>query len=178
VPGLAGFSVKRRANASHCGGFEIVTSRGNRIAAADKQLAAVYAIEFPTGLNFDPVNNKAKEASLKRFNDFISKMTKTASAAAKFYADQIPAAGEAVKLAAVARVVQIQYRVASVLARAEIPKDVRTGEFKDDKVQAYCDRMIEVAEPLVARAEAALSTCVDFVKLHPSPGWWNQVCVP
>src|SRR5688572_22593169 len=45
VPGLAGFSIKRTPSTSHCGGIKVTTTRGRTVAPADKQIAAVYAVE-------------------------------------------------------------------------------------------------------------------------------------
>lgn len=181
IAGLPGFSIKRTPSTSHCGGVKITTKRAKKIAPADKQIAAVFALEFPTGLDFDPdpKHKAARERSMKKFNDFVSTMTKLGGEATTFYADQAKTATDAAKKAsAMARVVQIQFRLTSVLARGEIPKDVRTGEFKDEKVAAFCDKMSEVSEPLLAQAESALELCAATARQSATTGWWNDVCGP
>jgi hypothetical protein len=83
----------------------------------------------------------------------------------------------AVKVAATARMSQLAYRISSLLARAEIPLDVRTGDFAADKKAAYCDQLAELAEPLLSSAEHAAQACrslADASKL--APGWWDAVC--
>lgn len=181
IAGLPGFSIKRTPSTSHCGGMKITTKRGKKIAAADKHLATVFALEFPTGLDFDPdpKHKATREKSMQTFNDFVSTMMKLGGEATTFYADQAKTATDAAaKASALARVVQIQFRLASVLARGEIPKDVRSGEFKDEKVAAFCDKMSEVSEPLLAQAESALELCAATAKQSSTTGWWNDVCGP
>jgi hypothetical protein len=178
VPGFAGYSLKRTPSTSHCGGTKVTLTRPRTVAPADKHLATLYAIEFPSGLVFDPdpAKKAVREASLKKLDNFVKAVTKAGGDAAKFYGDKVKDKDESVKLAAIARVAQIQFHVASVLARAEIPVDVRTGEFKDDKIAAFCDQMKMMSEPLVAQAEMALETCATAVKQATAKGWWNEVC--
>lgn len=176
VAGLPGFAIKRTPSTSHCGGIKLSIKRSKRVAPADKHLAAVYALEFPSGLDFDPENKKVRDASMKKFESFIGNLTTTGTAAGQFYMDQVKDADERTKLINVARVVQVQFRVVSILARGEIPKDVRTGEFKDEKIAVYCEKLSEVAAPLLERAETALQHCATFVKQSASTGWWNEVC--
>jgi len=180
VAGLAGFSIKRKASKNHCGGFAIITTRGKKVAKDDEPLVAVYKLEFPKGLNFnpDPKHKKQKEASLEKFNKFLEEIHKVGGDANTYYEHKLIGDGDpALEVAAAARIAQLQTRIASVLARAEIPADVRTGEFADDKVKAFCDKLVEVAEPLQARAELAISACADKAK-NVGAGWWNEVCVP
>jgi hypothetical protein len=183
VAGLGGWKIQRKPDKTHCTGIAIVTTPGKKKLSADDQpLADVYALAFPTGLDFDPnPTHKAKrEASFKKFNGFIEKMKKVSGDARKVYegwlADDHRDA-EA-KIRAVARIVQIQVRIASLLARAEIPKDVRSGEFVDDKIEAFCEKLSEVAGPLAAQAEESRNVCAEKLALSPSTGWWTAVCTP
>lgn|GEM_PF-4230349 len=182
VAGLDGWKTQRKADATYCGGFKIVTTRGKKKVAADDQpLVDVYALAFPTNLNFDPdpKNKKAKEASLKKFNDFTETMQKVGGTATKFYEGWFTDSARDIsaKIQAAARIAQINTRLASILARAEIPKDVRTGEFADDKKAAFCDKLLEVAEPLASRAQDATNVCATKLEKAPSTGWWTSVCV-
>jgi hypothetical protein len=126
-------------------------------------MAKVFALTFPTGLDFDPDPKKKtkKAASLAKFNDFVENMKKVSGDARKFYEGWLTddKRDAEAKVRAVARIVQIHTRVASLLVRAEIPKDVRSGEFRDEKVSAFCDQMMQVAEPLVAQSEEATRVC-------------------
>ena len=202
VPGLAGWKVTRKADPNHCSGLAITTTRGKSKASADDQpLVDVYALTFPTGLNFAPgeKNTKRREASLKKFNDFVAQMTKVGGDTRAFYEGWITdeKRDAQAKIVATARIAQTYMRLASVLARAEIPKDVRTGEFAAEKIEAFCSRLSEVAEPLAAQAEQAMQVCADksdagrtrstpegsakvidkSAKHQLTTGWWAAVCM-
>jgi hypothetical protein len=178
VAGLAGFSIKRKADAKHCGGIAIVTTRSKKVAKADAPLAAVYKLEFPRGLSFDPDPKHAKkrEASMKKFQAFLEELNTVAGDARKHYEQQLTDGDPTAKVAAAARIAQVMLRTASLIGRAEIPADVRTGEFADDKVKAFCDLLVQTAEPLQARGEEAMAICAEKSK-DIAAGWWNDVCV-
>src|SRR5688572_23265662 len=69
VAGLPGFALQRKPDPKRCGGVLIVTKRTKKVGKDDAPLAAVYKLEFPSGLSFDPdpKNAKKKQASLKKF---------------------------------------------------------------------------------------------------------------
>ena len=75
-----------------------------------------------------------------------------------------------------ARIGQISQNFSDALFTAEIPKNVRTGEFADEKVEAFCDKMTEVAEPLEARSLEAYGVCLSK---STELGWfsdWSKLC--
>ena len=79
-------------------------------------------------------------------------------------------------ISAAARIGQISQDFSDALFTAEIPKDVRTGEFADEKVEAYCDRLTELAEPLEATSLEAYGTCLAK---STELGWfseWSRLC--
>jgi hypothetical protein len=172
IAGLAGFSIKRKVDATHCGGIAIVTTRARKIAKDDQPLADVFALEFPTGLSFD---DKHKTESMKKFNAFLQKLTTVGAASREHYEKQIQSGDAVAKMAAAARMAQIFTRLASLLARAEIPADVRSGDFAQDKIDAYCDELVRVAEPIQAMAEQAIAACASK-KPQINGGWWDPVC--
>lgn len=179
VAGLPGFAIKRKPNPAHCGGTQIVTTRGKKVGKDDEMLAAVYKIEFPKGLFFDPDPKfkKKHDASLKKFNVFMNDVSRVGADARKFYEQKFVGEGQpAAKVGAAARLAQIYQRLASTIARAEIPLDVRTGDFVDEKIEAYCDKLQEVAEPIQDLADQAVAFCAQKAKLIDA-GWWNDVCV-
>ena len=176
VPGLAGYELAQVKDASRCGGIRIVTTRGHaRLAADDRPIADVLAIEFPTGLDFSGAH---KEASEKRFKTWLEQFQQTAKTAVDHYSAQANAGDAHAQLAAIARMVQIRFRMASVLARAAIPKDVRTGDLAKDKIDAYCETLNTVAAPLLDSAEQAAQACADKAAQLGVHGWWDQVCTP
>lgn len=173
IAGFAGFSIKRTPDPTHCGGIAIVTTRAKKVAKDDQPLADVFALEFPTGLSFD---DKHKSESLKRFNAFLQRMSIVGAAAREHYEKQMHEGDVVAKMAGAARMAQIFTRLASLLARAEIPKDVREGDFAQDKIDAFCDRLVEVAEPMQGLAEQAMTECAAKKKIV-NGGWWDAICV-
>lgn len=172
IAGLAGFSIKRNVDPNHCGGVSIVTKRAKKVPKEDQPLADVFALEFPTGLSFD---DKNKTASMQKFNAFLQKLTKVGAASREYYEKQLQAGDAVAKMAAAARMAQIFTRLASVLARAEIPLDVRSGDFAQDKIDAFCDSLVQYAEPIQSMAEQAMAACASK-KATINGGWWDPVC--
>lgn len=170
---MPGFTITRKTSKTHCTGVEIVTKRSKKVAKDDALLADVYAIEFPKGLSFDPKDKAKQEASMKKFNAWLENMMKVAEKAQKHYEQALEKTKDP---AAVARIAQIAARLASVIGRAEIPTDVRSGDYVDEKVAAYCDAMQQAAEPLLARAEDAVAVCAQNAAGKPA-GWWTPYCV-
>ena len=146
MPGIPGWALQRRPDATFCGGIKIVTvRRKRRLQPEELPLSKVFGLAFPTGLDFSPGKAAAKDASMKRFNAFVADLQKVGGEARDFYLKELGAAGDTdTKLRDTARLAQIDLRLASVLARAEIPKDVRTGEFAADKIAAFCDKLDEI----------------------------------
>jgi tetratricopeptide (TPR) repeat protein len=134
-----------------------------KIARADDDLERMFAKTFPSGLDFDPApeHKAAKQASLKRFNDWIADETKTGQDLTRGYESALTMKDPSASIAAAARIGQTSYAFARALAVAEIPKDVRTGDFAKDKTQAYCDALDQAAAPLAAHAADAFAVCVD-----------------
>jgi hypothetical protein len=178
VPGLAGFSIKRKSDANYCGGVQIVTTRAKKVAKDDAPLVAVYKLEFPKGLSFDPDPKqlKKKEASKVKFDKFLEELSKVGGDARKHYEQKLTDGDATAKVAAAARLAQVYLRLASVLVRAEVPIDVRTGEFAEDKIRAFCDALAEKAEAIQALGEQAMTFCAEKAKAVDA-GWWNEVCV-
>src|SRR6187551_205731 len=113
VAGLDGFAIKRKADAKYCGGFQIVTTRAKKVAADDAPLVAVYKLEFPKGLSFDPDPKlkKKKEESKAKFEKFLEELSKVGADARKHYEQKLAAGEAAAKVAATARLAQIYLRL-------------------------------------------------------------------
>ncbi|MGE3767508.1 MAG: hypothetical protein AB7L94_34965, partial [Kofleriaceae bacterium] len=149
-----------------------------KIAAADKDFEAYLALTFPQNLNFDPDPKKKaiKEKSLKRFNDWVEQKKKVGGEATKKYEGVLAIKDAANSITAAARLGQISQNFSDALFTAQIPQDVRTGEFADEKVEAFCDKMTEVAEPLEAASLNAYSVCLSK---STELGWfseWSKMC--
>ncbi len=149
-----------------------------KLAAADRDFETYLSQKFPQGLNFDP-DPKAKaikEKSLKRFNEWVAEKTKVGGAATRQYENVLSIKDAASSITAAARLGQISQNFSDALFTAEIPKDVRTGEFADEKVEAFCDKMTEIAEPLEARSLEAFGVCLTK---STELGWfsdWSKLC--
>lgn len=174
---MPGFVRKRKMNANVCTGVAVAITRGKKVAKDDAPFAAVLALEFPKGLTFDldPTQKAKTEASMKKFQTFIDEMQKVVGAASKHYEGNLAGATDEARVAAAARIAQIYMHVASVLARGDIPADVRTGDHAVEKTEAYCDKLAEVAEPMRTKAEEAARICAAKVNDVPV-GWWTDVC--
>lgn len=149
-----------------------------KVAEADKDFEAYLSLTFPANLNFDPDPKfKAiKEKSLKRFNDWVEQKKKVGGNATKKYEGVLAIKDAANSITAAARLGQISQNFSDALFTAEIPKDVRTGEFADEKVEAFCDKMTEVAEPLEAASLNAYGVCLGK---STELGWfseWSKMC--
>lgn len=169
IAGLAGFSITRQPDPTRCGGIAIVTTRAKTVAKDDQALADVLALEFPTGLSFDDAH---KTASLQKLNAFMQQLTMVGGASRTYYEQKMHDGDVVAKMAGAARMAQIFTRLASVLARAEIPLDIRSDEVARD---AYCDRLVALAAPIQGMAEQAMTECAAKKKIV-NGGWWDPVC--
>ncbi len=146
-----------------------------KFAQADAQFENYLDMKFPQGLNFDP-DPKQKAIAEKSKNEWVKQKIATGGKATGQYEAILGTKDAATSIAAAARIGQIQQNFSDALFTAEIPKDVRTGEFADEKVEAFCDRMTEVAEPLEARSLEAFGVCLNK---STELGWfsdWSKLC--
>ncbi len=174
IAGMPGWNLKRVDDVTVCGNTRVVISRGKRKLDADQvALAKVYALAFPTTLNFDPADKKAIEASKTTFAAFVEEMKKVGKEATDKFQNTLGTADPAIKAGAMARIGQVSFRMASLLVRAPIPKDYRSGDFAKDKTEAFCGKMEEVAESLVVHGEEALAVCA---KAAAPEGWYTPLC--
>ncbi|MBA3452382.1 MAG: hypothetical protein H0T42_04715 [Deltaproteobacteria bacterium] len=172
VVGLAGYSTRRVRDPKRCGGLSILVKKGKKVAPSDARIAAVFALEFPVGLEFSETK---KAGSLLKFNAWIETFTKTMQDANTHYQSQFSSTDLAVKAAATARLAQTNLRAASVLARAEVPADIRAMDDVDVATAAYCDAIAERAEALLALGLQALDACQKHTLAAPA-GWWADLC--
>ncbi len=161
---------------------------GNALAAANYQFAvaqlhlaevdfeAYQAIGFPTGLNFDARRPAVAAASQKRFTTWLEAKQRAGTMARQKY-EAVYAAKEASNsIAAASRIGQIMQRLSDQLYSAEIPPDLRVGEFAEDKVANYCDALTEIALPLETKAIAEYGACL---RRSTELGWfssWSALC--
>jgi hypothetical protein len=149
-----------------------------KVAEADKDFEAYLEIRFPVGLNFDPApEHKAIAAkSLKRFNEWFAQKDKLGGSARAKYNTVLAIKDPANSITAAARIGQIAQNFSDALFTAEIPNNVRTGEFADEKVEAFCDALTEKAEPLESTSLEAYGICLAK---STELGWfsdWSRLC--
>jgi tetratricopeptide (TPR) repeat protein len=149
-----------------------------RFAEADKGFEGYLDIKFPQGLDFDPAPERKAIAarSLKRFNDWFGQKLNAAQSVQTKYDAVLSVKDAANSIAAHARLGQITQDFSDMLFTAEIPKNVRTGEFADDKVSAFCDALSEKADPLEQRSLEAYGVCLAK---STDLGWfseWSKLC--
>ncbi len=148
-----GFTVERTPDATRCGGVavRVVRDAGVPMATADRPLAEFLAVTYPLGLDF---GDATREASLNTFNRWLIAAQHRAQTAVDAYSAQLTTATEpGAQAAATARLVQVSRWFADLLVHAEIPIDMRHGEFAEDQRHAFCDKLAKAAEPLLARAD-------------------------
>lgn len=113
---------------------------------------AYLALQLPTNLNFDPADPLRLDASLVAFTQWVQ----TKSAAGQHLRtrfDEINEVDGAENNAISARKAATFENFAASLMHGEIPISVRTGEFAEEKSQAYCDAIEAQAKPLRAAAQ-------------------------
>jgi hypothetical protein len=147
----------------------------------DKRLAAVFALKFPTGLDFDPKSEAKRHKSIERFDAwYVALDTATRDAATHFrgvVGDTNATAAD--RVAAAARIVQVARWSAHMVARSPMPKNIQKGEFASDAQAIYCDTLSEKAAPMEMLAIDAAQACRDLAgKLSVGDGWWDEACAP
>jgi hypothetical protein len=128
-----------------------------KFAEANVEFEKYLDLKFPANLDFDrdPKRKAIREKSEKRFAEWFTQKSKQGETAAKKFDNVLQIKDAANSIAAFARLGQITQNFSDMLFTAEIPKDVRSGEFAEDKVEAYCDALTEKAEPLAASSTQA-----------------------
>nr|HPH68204.1 hypothetical protein [Kofleriaceae bacterium] len=182
----AAVAALRQAQAT----FAAVSNKlsGNALATANYQYAvaqfhlaevdfeAYQAIGFPTGLNFDARQPAVAAASQKRFTTWLEGKQRAGTAARQKYEAVYGAKEASNSIAAASRIGQIMQSLSDQLYSAEIPPDLRVGEFAEDKVANYCDALTDIALPLETKAIAEYGACL---RRSTELGWfssWSALC--
>jgi hypothetical protein len=177
LPGSPGITIKTKGSDGHCGGVAL-TATVKKSKKPDKHLAAVFAVKFPTGLDFSPTNEAKRKKSAAKFDAWYDALDVATRAAGTHYRDVIGNADVPVadRVAAAARIVQVARWSAHMVARAPMPKNV--GEYPEAQA-IYCDTLADKAETLEMFAIDASAACRDLAtKLAAGAGWWDDVCAP
>lgn len=142
-----------------------------RFYLAEEQYENFLSIKFPTKLDFDPRNARKKKKSEKAFQKWLVEKNKQSAKTAKMYRAVIDIKDAQYAIAGAARIGQVSQNFSDALFTAQIPKNVRTGRFAEDKVDAYCDALTTEAEPLEKLSVDAFGFCLG---LSTKLNWFNQ----
>lgn len=178
LPGAPTIVIKAKPAKTYCGGVALSAKikKSKKLQPADKELAAVFALSFPTGLDFDPSHEFASTKSAKKFDAWYTKFNDATTDAAKHYGEVLSASSAPMdRVIAAARVVQVVRWSAQVIARGQIAKHIAKYP---EAVDIYCDTLEDKAEPLEAFAQDAVQQCRRLAADAKLEGWWDQVCVP
>jgi hypothetical protein len=180
LPGSPGIVVKTKGSDAHCGGVAL-TASVKKAKKPDKRLAAVFALKFPSGLDFDPKSEAKRQKSMERFDTWLSSLETLARDAASHFSGTMTDQNvtPADRIAAAARFVQVTRWTSHMIARAPIPKSLMKGEFAADAQRIYCDTLADKAAPSEGLAIDAAQRCRDLAaSLAVGDGWWDEACAP
>jgi tetratricopeptide (TPR) repeat protein len=133
-----------------------------------------------------PIADQVSDAWKREFAAWWTETQRLAGELRTRYEVVVGAGDREVSVAAALRIAQVDRFVTDLLLSSRIPDSLRTGEFADDKVEAYCDALTQAAEPLEQRTVAELASClriasavtegVDDAKSLEAVLAWSDVC--
>lgn len=131
------------------------------------------SLRFPQTLNFPPNDPKTSERSRKIFANWLQEKSKRMLQVKEEYIKIKNAreGGPVWVLASAARIGQMYQNYSGELFSAAIPKNVRTGPYAIDKVDAFCDELTTEAGPLEDASIQAYGFCLN---LSQKLSWFNQ----
>lgn len=127
------------------------------VASADLELEPYLALGFPRGLDFA---DKHRLESVKRFNTWLEQHQTIGAELTRKYEAVLATKDAASSITAASRLALVAQSFATAMAVAEIPRDVKTNPFAAEKQKAFCDQMLQVAEPLEERASTGYGVCL------------------
>ncbi len=165
IAGMPGWDVKRVKDANRCGGYAIAVKHTKQATKGDEAFAALLSDAPPTtDLGDFEKNFQARAAWSQKHQQQVSDVLKS-------YLGIATKGTGATKLAAVGRIVQLEYHLALLTQYAELPKGSDSKEARD----TFCNGMAAQTKPAFDSARADLVACAGFLTDAPH-GWWNDVC--
>jgi hypothetical protein len=156
---------------------------------ADIEYESFLDIKFPSNLNYGDglpehkVHNEAlKQRSDKLLTDWLTQKKKARDVADQKYLAVLAIKDNATSVAAAAREGEIAQDFSDQLYTAQIPEIVRQSQIIDgydvaqDKVDAFCDALTALADPLAKQSLAAYAVCLSK---STELGWfseWSKLC--
>ncbi len=137
-----------------------MTKQEAELARADRDFEALIADVMPK-LHFGRPD--ASQRSTDRFQRWLRRQQDGIADLAKRYHE----------LGALARIAQLSQMMAQHLLTSPVPHDFTRGEFAREKRDAYCDEMLRMTEPMLARALEGFAACAAVEPANR----WNALCV-
>lgn len=131
-----------------------------RLAIADLELERYFVLPFPADLSFNPSDRPLVARSAQRFADWVASKQQLADNLRRQYHAIAAEHDEIGAVAAALRLGQISQDQSDALLTVPIPDSVRTGEYAEDSVDAFCDAMMQAAEPIEQQTLDAFAECV------------------
>ncbi|MEO8700828.1 MAG: hypothetical protein ABI867_12335 [Kofleriaceae bacterium] len=148
-----------------------------QVRLADLDLEAYLAVKFPTNLDFSPTTKSTREASLKRFNGFVETKKKLGEVAKQRYTNVLADKEPVSAVAAASRLGLIAQTFANELGNAPIPTTMRTQTYAKDAIEAYCDLLGDVSEPLEKLAIDSYDLCIKKAGELGVTDDWAKSCL-
>ena len=143
--------------------------------------ALVTLLTYPrlTGLDFSPDDSARRTASLRRFEAWfrglVDQGRKVTERQLVFARD--PGRTAAARVEAVARLIVVQEQMVALIQGIDVPATLRKSAYGAEAVDAFCDKMLEQAEPLAARVTELRGLCQKLIADEQvGTGWWTPVC--
>jgi len=152
---------------------------------AEEEFEAFLEVKFPQGLDFSAKDKKKLAKSQKEFGKYIDEKGKKLEKTRALYGEVIKLRTAHWAIAASARIGQLFQNFADALYTAPIPKPpVPKGLTNKDDIEdfvatfgdTYCDTLENKAQPLDAKAEEGLKTCLDKSTELSWYNEWSKLC--
>jgi tetratricopeptide (TPR) repeat protein len=149
-----------------------------RLYEGDALREAALAFAAPTDLDFDPEpgHEAVRQRSLQRFRAWLDARGAARERAAAKYAEVVAGKQPRTIVAAAARGAQLAEDVADQLFTLDIPSSLRTGERAVDRVEAYCDTVVEIADPALTAAADGYVACFAKATELDEFSAWSTLC--
>jgi tetratricopeptide (TPR) repeat protein len=164
-----------------------------RFKEGDVEYEKFLKMQIPDKLDFSPAppgSSPAKEKAAKKkveenqkkFKTWLTNKTKQLDVAQKIYQNVIQSRQAHWVIAAAARIGQVYQDFSGQLYTAPVPKagsappGYPQEEFDQFFHDAYCDAMVDVAEPLETKAVDALAVCLNKSTDLSFYDEWSQLC--
>ena len=132
--------------------------RHDNLRAAQEAYDQLVQMRFPEGLDFSGSN---EVESKRRFVEFVKQTLvasgETSEAFLQAVADETLA--PAIRTAACRNAARSIEWLVLQLEEAEVPLDLRTGEYAQDATNAYCNQLMQEAAPLRERMATIAARC-------------------